>query len=105
MNFSAFHSTYEVNTPICSAFELDQYYKKYRNHTQGILIFTIYKTLKQSTMHKKFRHKDIFIIISVNSPTSNQKFQTISSAENSTTASDSEEDPETLPLSMTKMPV
>ena len=56
-------------------------------------------------MHKKFQHKDIFIIISVNSPTSNQNFQTISGEENSTTASDSEEDPETLPLSMTKMPV
>uniref|UniRef100_A0A0K2U9Y5 ATPsensitive inward rectifier potassium channel 12like [Bombyx mori] n=1 Tax=Lepeophtheirus salmonis TaxID=72036 RepID=A0A0K2U9Y5_LEPSM len=27
VNFSAFHSTYEVETPICSAYELDEYYK------------------------------------------------------------------------------
>ena len=27
VNFSAFHSTYEVDTPLCSSFELEQYYK------------------------------------------------------------------------------
>ena len=27
INFSAFHSTYEVDTPLCSAYELEQYYK------------------------------------------------------------------------------
>ena len=27
INFSAFHSTYEVDTPLCSSYELDQYYK------------------------------------------------------------------------------
>jgi hypothetical protein len=27
VNFSAFHSTYEVDTPICSSYELDHYYK------------------------------------------------------------------------------
>ena len=28
MNFSAFNSTYEVDTPIISAYELDHYYKR-----------------------------------------------------------------------------
>ena len=28
VNFSAFHSTFEVDTPLCSAKELDGYYQK-----------------------------------------------------------------------------
>lgn len=44
VNFSAFHSTYEVDTPLCSASELHQYYqsrdnwtKQQHNHTRTAL--------------------------------------------------------------------
>ena len=32
MNFSAFHSTYEVDTPLCSARDLEQYYQVAISH-------------------------------------------------------------------------
>ena len=41
VNFSAFHSTFEVDTPLCSAYDLEQYYKYGQrfngNHPQQML--------------------------------------------------------------------
>lgn len=100
VNFSAFHSTFEVDTPLCSAYDLEQYYKYGQrfnaNHPQQMLgtldILDTFVNIRQS-----FYISIYLIYISVNSPTS-VHIQS-NSTKSSPSSSDSEE-PETQPMSV-----
>ena len=42
VNFSAFHSTYEVDTPLCSSSDLDEYYKGQQQHQNFTCEYFLY---------------------------------------------------------------